>query len=213
MTFCCRSVPRSLGFATLLAGMLLLLLAGQVIAKDSGGYTRSIHDYRVPDLVLTDINGHDREVRELMRDHPVVMQFIFTTCAGICPVLSALLQSAQSGLEALRGDIYLVSISIDPEYDTPARLKEYSRRLHAGEQWIFLTGSKHRVMRMLKAFDAYYPGNNKMYHRAITYLHPGGNSPWVRLDGLLSRRELVDECKRLLAGTDEPRNHEVVERF
>ena len=78
-------------------------------------------------------------------------------------MLSASLAGAQGEMgERAR----LVSISIDPEYDTPARLREYARRFKAGPRWRFLTGGRDDVEAVQKAFGAWRV--NKMSHQPLT---------------------------------------------
>lgn len=87
----------------------------------------------------------------------------------------------------------MVSISIDPEYDTPARLADYARLHEARPEWIFLTGGFEDVFEVVRAFDAIYRANNKMYHVPLTFLRQAGGSAWTRLEGLLSAEELAAE--------------------
>ncbi len=134
----------------------------------------------------------------LTASEPVLLQFIFTTCTTICPVLSASFASSQDALQAVGQDFRLVSISIDPEHDTPPVLRDYAARFHAAPNWHFLTGAKDDVERVQKAFEAWYPGNNKMYHRPYTYLRAHKCAPWVRIEGLLSTAKLVAEYRRVL---------------
>lgn len=175
-------------------------MPGAQQALKSKGYTRSEQDYRIPDVTLTDMHGNKAPLRGLLGgEGPVLMELIFTTCATICPVLSASFASSQDKLSAVEPGYRMVSITIDPEYDTPARLRAYAERFGAGEQWHFLTGRKDEVLLVQKAFDAYYPGNNKMYHQPYTYLRGGDGKPWVKIDGLLGSAELVAEYGRAVA--------------
>ncbi len=75
------------------------------------------------------------------------------------------------GSEADR--IRLVSITIDPEHDTPAVLAEYAERFGAPRGWSFLTGSPEDVERVLRAFDAW--SGSKSSHRPITLLRRRGD--------------------------------------
>jgi protein SCO1/2 len=177
-------------------------LGAQQVSKPKS-YTRTEQDYRIPDVILTDMNGNKAPLRDLLDgEGPVLMELIFTTCATICPVLSASFATSQGKLSAVEPGYRMVSISIDPEHDTPARLRAYAERFGAGDQWQFLTGGKGEVQSVQKAFDAYYRGNNKMYHRPYTYLRGGAGKPWVRIDGLLGSADLVAEYRRVVAPAD-----------
>jgi len=153
-------------------------------------YARSAATYDVPGVVLVDRKGREVDLRGLLEDGPVVLQFIFTTCPTVCPVLSATLQAAQDDLP---DDVRLVSISIDPEHDTPERLEEYAERFRAGPRWTFLTGAFDDVVAVEKAFDVYR--GNKMSHEPLTFLQPAPGARWLRLEGFLSSAELVGEVR------------------
>ena len=72
-----------------------------------------------------------------------VADFIFTQCAGVCPVLSARMGELQTVLKERSIDAKLVSISVDPSRDSPEVLAAYSRRFSADpERWLFLTGDR-----------------------------------------------------------------------
>ncbi len=74
-----------------------------------------------------------------------VVDFIFTRCAGSCPLLSGKMRQLQVQWKG-NDDLKLVSISVDPEYDKPSVLKKYAEGLQADpDQWTFLTGEKADV--------------------------------------------------------------------
>jgi cytochrome oxidase Cu insertion factor (SCO1/SenC/PrrC family) len=86
-----------------------------------GGVRRSEVSYAIPDVTLIDQDGQRVGVRDLLStDKPVLANFIFTTCTAICPAMSATFAQVQQGLAADKGEVLMVSISIDPEQDTPA---------------------------------------------------------------------------------------------
>jgi protein SCO1/2 len=134
---------------------------------------------------------------ELSHRGLVLLQFIFTTCSTICPVLSGVFAAVQGQCGSELAPVHLLSISIDPEYDTPERLQGYARQFKAGQHWRFLTGKRADLVAVQKAFDAYR--GNKMRHEPTTYLRASPDAPWVRLDGLMSAAELLAECRRLMA--------------
>ena len=156
--------------------------------------------FLLPDVQLIDRHGRPFDLRRQLQGHSLVLQFIFTSCTTICPVLSAALAAAQDDLARLDPGVRLVSISIDPEHDTPEVLAAFARDLGAGPHWRFLTGSPDDIMRVLKAFAAWYPAHNKMYHRPYTFIHVAGSPEWIRLDGLPGKAPLLAEYRRALAG-------------
>jgi protein SCO1/2 len=145
--------------------------------------------FDVPDLTL--ITHNDEQVLWsdlLLRDKPVFVQFIFTSCPTICPVLSA--EFAQ--LQKLAGtQAQLVSVSIDPEYDRPERLTAYGEKFDAGPGWTFVTGSKEDIIHLQEVFDSYE--GNKMYHRPVTFLKMPGSQEWVIFDGFIGGKEMWEE--------------------
>ena len=88
-------------------------------------------------------------------------------------------------------DLHLISISIDPEYDRPDKLKAYSEQFRAGAGWDFLTGDSADIVQVLKSFDSY--AGSKMNHQPVTLLKSPGSSSWTRIDGLASGADLASE--------------------
>jgi protein SCO1 len=106
--------------------------------------------YSVPSFKLVDQDAQAATSDDLL-GHPWVADFIFTTCASLCPAMSAHMSELQSQLPA---DVKLVSFSVDPVHDNPAALKQYGERYHAiPGRWIFLTGdekTQEQVIRGMK---------------------------------------------------------------
>lgn len=167
-------------------------------SPDRARYTRIVAHYEVPDVTLISMDGTKTSLASALKhDGPVMLQFIFTTCPTICPVMSSILSAAQSKLGADLSKVRLISISIDPEHDTPERLREYARKFRAGRQWLFLTGSTEDIAAIQKAFDAYR--GSKIRHEPLTFLRATPGDQWVRLEGLMNATQLVDEYKLLTA--------------
>jgi protein SCO1/2 len=159
-------------------------------------YRRSVTSYTLPKMELVDMHGASVSLESLLdTDQPLIVNFIFTSCTTVCPILSATFAQAQKRMGEASDSIRWISFSIDPEYDTPARLREYAARYHAGPNWQFLTGDVDRIIRLQKAFDVYR--GNKMNHEPVTLLRAGGDQPWVRLDGFTSGAELVAEYQQI----------------
>ena len=91
---------------------------------------------------------------DLIKDKIVSINFIYTSCVDTCPLETAQLVRVQRILgERLGQDIFFYSISIDPEHDTPAVLKEYKERF--GASWTFLTGSDADITRLRRKLGLY----------------------------------------------------------
>jgi len=158
-------------------------------------YDRSTHVYEVPAVTLTDQAGHPVRLEALLNTRdPIVLQFIFTTCSTVCPIMTATLSAAAPQLTGA----HFISISIDPENDTPAGLAAYASRFHAPSSWTFLTGQAADIVAVQRAFDA--EPSTIMTHRPLTFLRAPGAAPnqWVRLDGLSTAADLVAEYRRAI---------------
>jgi protein SCO1/2 len=185
----------------------LFLLAGwmifSVLPCSAGGvqpdqkkYQRSEHIYVIPDVTLIDQNRDKVKLVELLNSKkPVLLDFIYGTCTTICPVLSAGFSNLQKKLGPDSDQVQLVSISIDPEYDTPEVMAEYLSRYRAKPGWVYLTGTRADINQVMKAFDAYIP--DKMSHYPLTLLRAPGSEKWVRLYGLIGTADLMAEYRTL----------------
>ena len=139
------------------------------------------------------INQDGQKMRfysDVLRDKVVVINTFFTNCTGSCPLMNRNLEKVQEALgDRLGKDAFLVSMSVDPEIDTPVRLKEYSRRFHARPGWIFLTGKKENVDWALYKLGQYV--ETKDGHTTIIII---GNEPkglWKKAFGLAKADELM----------------------
>lgn len=159
-------------------------------------YKRTEVAYVVPDVVLT---NQDRErvhlVELLASKKPVLIDFIYGTCTTICPILSAGYSNLQRKLGENSDQIQLVSISIDPEYDTPEVMTEYLSRYQAKPGWDYLTGSREDIEKVMHAFDAYV--QDKMSHYPLTLIRSPEGSTWIRIYGLVGTKELKQEVDAL----------------
>jgi len=168
----------------------------QAMLANKGVLARTVATYDIPDVQLQDANGAEVSLRTVFDGkEPVILNFIFTTCTTICPVMSATFEQVQKKLGKKRNHVRMVSISIDPENDTPAKLKDYSERFHAGKQWLMLTGSVANSVAVQRAFDVAVA--DKMNHKAAVFIRTkGSDATWVKLDGLVSAADVVAELKK-----------------
>jgi len=160
------------------------------------GYTRKQVSYQLPDVMLTNQYGDKVSTAALLGgEETIMLNFIFTSCTTICPVLSATFSQVQNKYGSQINDVKMISVSIDPEYDTPDRLNQYAQRFHAREGWTFLTGDLDTVMNVLNAFDAYR--GDKMNHIPLALISTPGSSSWIRLEGFAKASDLVNEYEAL----------------
>lgn len=161
------------------------------------GYARKVEAYRLPQVDLIREDGSMARFPAMIDDgKPVILNFIYTSCTAICPVLSQTFADVQDLLGSDAMKAHMVSISIDPEHDTPARLAEYARRFGAGPQWTHLTGSLQASLAVQKAFGAFFV--DKMNHRPLAFMRRSPGESWVRLEGFAAPEDLVREYRNLL---------------
>ena len=154
---------------------------------------RSSSMYQVPDIGVVREDGRKVNIRaELEGGGPVLVGFVFTTCTAICPLTSATFRQIQDRLRP-HEPLLIASISIDPERDTPARLRTYAHQFGAGPNWHHYTGSQAASQALQKAFDAYR--GDKMEHTAVAFLRMAPGRPWVRIDGFASADEWLAQYR------------------
>lgn len=172
---------------------LAMFMVGRADAGDRK-YQKTVENYTVPDVVLVNQDGKKVHLKSYLEtDQPVVLDFIYATCTTICPVLSASFTSLQNRLGPDARKARLISITIDPENDTPKVMKEYLKRYRAKPGWDFLTGTRPDIDRVMKAFNAYIP--DKMSHYQLTLIRSPKDGAWTRIKELVSGSELLEEYK------------------
>lgn len=158
----------------------------------------STSNYTIPQVQLVRETGKSVSLpQELDDGRPVVMNFIFTTCATTCPLSSQTFSAFQHKLGPERSHVHMVSISIDPEQDTPARLRVYAKKFHAGPQWQHYTGTLQASQAAQQAFGAYR--GDKMSHTPLTLLRAAPGKPWTRIEGFVTPDELLHHYRDMLA--------------
>ena len=195
--------------AAVASGLVLLALAAAgpagARAEEAPDPTpvRSVHPYTVHAVRLVREDGKAVSLPEEMNDgRPVLLNFIFTTCQSICPIMSSLFSQFEERLGADAGHVHVMSISIDPERDTPERLREYAKRFHAGPGRNFYTGTVKASLAAQEAFEVYR--GSKMSHGVVTLMRAAPGKPWVRIEGFVKADDLVRDYRELVAATPAP---------
>jgi len=192
----CKWLVCVIGYSFLFLVIKLWLLPCHAQAADGPQYKKSSVAITVPDEVLINQDGEKVRLKDFLNDpaQPVVVDFIYGTCTTICPILSAGFANLQRKLGGDSRKVRLVSITIDPEHDTPKVMKEYLERYHARPGWDFLTGSRASIENVMREFDAYFP--DKMSHLPLNFIRQPGDGKWVRLYGLMSSGDFMNECQQ-----------------
>ncbi|PYR15476.1 MAG: electron transporter SenC [Acidobacteria bacterium] len=146
-----KSRIRFIGTSLLLAGALALLFSRPVSADSRWGANY------FPNIELTTQDGKTVHFYDdLIKGKIVAIDLIYTTCQYSCPLETARLAQVQKILgDRVGKDIFFYSITIDPTNDTPAVLKAYAQKFHAGPGWTFLTGKKEDIDFLSKKLGLY----------------------------------------------------------
>ncbi|HJQ30548.1 MAG TPA: SCO family protein [Pyrinomonadaceae bacterium] len=143
------------------------------------------------DVELLDQDG--RKVRfysDVLKGKTVVVNAFFTTCTSVCPPMNRNMEKIQAALgERVGKDVFLVSISVDPETDTPARLKEYAAKFHAGPGWMFLTGKKENVDWALYKLGQYVEAKDD--HTTVIIIGNEATGLWKKALGMSKADALI----------------------
>jgi protein SCO1/2 len=158
--------------------------------------TRTVIDARLPAVQLVRADGHRVGFPSDIDDgRPVFLNFVYTTCTAICPVMTQIFSAFEKQLGADAAKVRLVSVSIDPEQDTPRRLTAYAKQFEAGSGWTFYTGTLEASVAVQKAFGVYR--GDKMNHTPLTLIRAAPGRPWVRVDGFVTPDGLLQEYRAL----------------
>jgi protein SCO1/2 len=109
--------------------------------------------HRIPDV---EVQAHDgsryRFYSDLIKDRIVTVNFMFASCGEICPLVTANLRRVQEMLgDHVGRDIFMYSITLEPELDTPDILRDYALHNEIGEGWRFLTGEPRSIEQIRRA--------------------------------------------------------------
>jgi protein SCO1/2 len=150
------------------------------------------------DVVLVNQDGEKmRLYSDLLKDKVVIIDFFFATCQGSCLPLNRNLQKVQEALgEQVGKAVHIISISVDPTVDTPAKLKEYAKKLDAKRGWYFLTGDKANVDFALHKLGGYV--DDKQDHTNIFIIGNERTGLWKKAFGLARSEELIKVVESVL---------------
>ena len=135
----------------------------------------------VPNTPVVDQLGQPRQFyKDLVEGHVVAINFIFTTCQGVCPPMGTTFGTLESQLKG-RG-VRLISVSVDPVNDTPAQLAAWARKYGAGPDWTLVTGQKQDIDGLLRSLGVY--SANRANHSPLILLGDDRKGAWRRIHGL-----------------------------
>ena len=184
--FCRSSVLASVGIcAAVVAGVLTAGGGAGPVAHAADGFSNSPQGSRwgkdyLPNVEVQNQDGQTfRFYDDLIKDKLVVINFIYTTCTDICPLTTARLAQVQEKLGSVVGrDIFMYSITIDPEHDGPTQLKQHADAFQIGPGWQFLTGKPEDIAQI--RYKLGERSRTKGEHRHEILLGNSATGEWSR---------------------------------
>jgi protein SCO1/2 len=167
--------------------------------QKAASINRSVVNFNLPSLPMVRQDGKSTDLgKEITGGKPLILAFIYTSCTTICPVTSQILSGTQDLLSKDFDKLRIVSVSIDPEFDTPARLTAYSKKFNAKPVWQHYTGTLAQSVLVQKSFSAYQ--GDKMNHIPLIFIGGGDKKSWVRLEGFPTPDQVAKEYRELIKG-------------
>jgi cytochrome oxidase Cu insertion factor (SCO1/SenC/PrrC family) len=164
-------------------------------ASDAAAAEQKARNY-FTDLEVIDQNGkHLRFYSDVLKDRVVLINFIFTNCQDACPLMTHKLNQVRSLMaESIKDEVWFLSISVDPERDTPEAMKAFAKKQGVDEsRWLFLTGPKENLDFIVKRLGQYtqeveahstlmLAGNDRTRHwtRVMPMVPPNGVAEQLR---------------------------------
>jgi protein SCO1/2 len=151
----------------------------------------------IPDLTLVDQYGNKILFRsQLLKGKVVAINFVYTACKSFCTAQGATFAKLQAILGDKLGErVNLITITTDPETDTPERLKEWGKTFGAKRGWAILTGEKRSIQEILKALTGDVGG--KGMHSPVVLIGNLDKGEWIRDYGLADSEELAATLERV----------------
>jgi protein SCO1/2 len=181
----------------LIAALLLSLATSPAsIARTAPERTAQGTVVKLNDAVVVDQSGRSlRFLTDVIGDRVAVVDFVYASCTTTCPLLSATMARLQAKLaKDLGSKVVLISLTLDPANDTPARLAAYADRFHRREGWYWLTGRRTEVESLLRGFGAYVA--NPEAHQNIFVIGRASQDRWSRCVDCLNEKDLLAAIER-----------------
>ncbi len=172
----------------------------------------SRHSDAIPDVPLLTQTGQTvRLYSDLIRDQRVLISFMYCRCQGICPASSGLMQRLRKILPQYLGpDLRLLSLTLDPEHDTPRELQRYARAFGSGDDqtttpWTFLTGGAQQIESVRTALgyrdpDPVIDADRTQHAAMLTFGNDAANR-WGTLPVGLTELQTVSGILRVLGNS------------
>jgi len=164
----------------------IFMFAGLLYAQDQPAPVA----LSVPDIEVVNQDGqHVRFNSQVVDGRIAIVTGFFTTCSSMCPITQEKLAQVAKLLGPRLGkDVMIVSISVDAENDTPARMKDWGEKFHIGPGWTLLSGRRAEVDTLLKSLGLFV----ELRQRHQSALMVGSTATgWVRISSWTSSEKLA----------------------
>ena len=150
------------------------------------------------DVMLVNQSGEKlRFYTDLIKGRVIIINVFFSSCHGSCPVMMGTFQKIQDWLgDRLGKDVYLISMSVDPQMDTPEKLKEYAAQLKARPGWHFVTGEKKNLEMALRKIGQYVQVRED--HSNIFIIGNETTGLWKKAFGLAKIEDIITVVESVL---------------
>jgi protein SCO1/2 len=182
--------PRNRAFSFLLSAVLCVLGSQGPGLAQSESKASPAQNYFTDTALINQEGQQMRFYSDLLKDKVVIINSFFTTCTSVCPPMTKTLERIQGWLgDRLGKDVNMISLSVDPDIDTPPRLKEYARKFNAKPGWYFLTGKKQNVEFVLRKVGQFVESRDD--HSTIIIIGNLRTGLWKKAMGLAKPDDLI----------------------
>lgn len=152
--------------------------------------------YEAPDVTLVDSSGKPRVVGDLLEGHRVVISFFYANCKDICPVTNmTMAQLAKSAFSLDGKPARLLSITVDPERDTPAVIRDMSEAFGEHPDWVWLTGASADVRKFTHGLGMRY--DRPEDHGVLFIVGDADSGHFISTSGLANADDLLRELEAI----------------
>jgi cytochrome oxidase Cu insertion factor (SCO1/SenC/PrrC family) len=168
--------------------LILSSFCSSLFAQDHGWPVAA--QVSVPDVqVVTQSGEHLHFNSELLKGRVAIVTGFFTSCTSMCPITEQSLARVAKLLGPRLGkNVIIVSLSVDPENDTPARMKTWAEKFHIGSGWTLASGNKADVQLLLKSLGLAVDLPQR--HQSLLMIG-GASSGWVRISSWTPAEKLA----------------------
>lgn len=191
------STRRALERSVVSLSLLAVLLSGAAVPRAQEAQKQAAAQPRIPDVNCLDQNGKKlRFNTDLVKGKVVVISFIYTSCTFLCTRIGESTARLQKALgDRVGRDVYLISVSTDPETDTPEKLKAWGTRLKAKDGWTMVTGEKSEMDQLLKVLTGDVAGTKT--HSPVLLIGNEATNVWTESYAFESPARVIEQIDRV----------------